>query len=95
MSDTFEVFVLLDHATELAVDDASVDGWLLSLTAAMYLAAEEACGAPASSPELPETVRECVSRAAELTGRWDSSRSSTAGQMLATLLAELNAEMGR
>lgn len=91
----YDVFVLLDHAMDLAVEDRSVDRWLLKLTATMYLASEFAYGAPESSPELPRTVRESVSRAAELTGRWDVSQLSTVGQLLHTFVAQLTSEMTR
>ncbi|MBB1510959.1 hypothetical protein [Tessaracoccus sp. MC1756] len=90
----YEVFVLLDHANELAVHDVCADRWLLDVTAGMYLASDVACGEPEVAPELPTTVRECVARAAQLTAQWDSAELTPSGRMLVALLATLAAEMG-
>ena len=91
----YEVFVLLDHASELAARDELVDRWLLDLIAVAYLASDVACGEPEKRVELPGTVRDCVLKAADTAGLWESSELTTSGQLLAMLLVDLGDEMGR
>lgn len=97
MSDTCEVYALLDRADELSTRDASVSGrMLLGLTVALMLAsglAEE--GPPPVGLELPGTLGECIVAAADKVARWDPSMMSMPAHELSMLMPDLVDELGR
>lgn len=90
--DVFEVFVLVDHACDLVMNDGAVSGeTALGLVACQAIASDLAVGARSGPVALPASVADCVTRADAVTSRWDPATGEAAG--LAALLAELRVEL--
>lgn len=90
----FEVFVLLDHACDLVVNDASASGEAaLGLLACQAMASDLAVGVETGPVALPGSVSECVERADDLASSWYlvEGRGEAAG--LVALLAEVRVEL--
>lgn len=92
--DVFEVFVLVDHACDLVMNDGDVSGEAaLGLLACQAIASDLAVGARSGPVALPVTVADCVTRAHALASRWDQATHRGEAAGLAALLAELRVEL--
>jgi hypothetical protein len=93
---SYEVFVLLDHASDLVGRDESISGTAaLDIAAGHAIAADLAHGVPEAAVELPASVQGCVELAVRRVQRWDTAQLSTEGLLLVMLLLNLSLELGR
>ncbi len=91
--DVFEVFVLLDHACDLAMNDGTSGEALLGLLTCQTFASDLAVRARPRQVGLPVSVAECVARADALASRWDLARERGNAVSLVALLSQLRVEL--
>ena len=89
----YEVFVLLDQASDLVVRDESISGSAaLDIAAGHAIASELAAGLGEVPVELPSSVAGCLERAAREVMRWEPSELSTEALVLVTIVLGLRLE---
>ena len=92
----YEVFVLLDQASDLMVRDESISGAAaLDIAAGHAIASDLAAGLDETPVELSSSVVGCLEQAARRVMRWEPSELSTEALVLVTIVLELRLELCR
>ena len=92
----YEVFVLLDQASDLMVRDESISGAAaLDIAAGHAIASDIAVGLDETPVVLPSSVAGCLERAARQVLRWEPSELSTEALVLVTIVLQLRLELCR
>jgi hypothetical protein len=92
----YEVFVLLDHASDLMVRDESISGAAaLDIAAGHAIASDLAAGVAESPVELPSSVAGCLEQAERVVMRWEPAELSTEALVLVVIVLELRLELCR
>ena len=93
--DVYEVFVLLDHASDFEDDDESISGTAaLGIAAGLALASDLAYGVPEVAVEVPPSARACAERAVEQVQRWSKTGLGPRELRLASVMIDLGRELG-
>ncbi len=90
----YEVFVLLDHASDLVAGDDAVSGLAaLDIAAGQAIASDLAVGVEPVPVVLPGSVRECLEAAGQRVLRWEPAELSTEALLLVALVLQLGLEL--
>ena len=96
MSDSYEVFVLVDEASRLMMRDRAVSGLTsLDIAACRAMAVALAKDTGVGTVELPTTVAACIAQAADRAAHWDLTDLPPEAHHLALLLSDVNYELNR